>query len=155
MMNNPSPVPLARMMFYVAFYCCDLDNGMQGAPMDDMVKTLAAEGRWHVPFRDDGFWRMGIYAPEFRSPEEITVLERHTCPELFVCLRGRAGLLIRDDSGERVLELSQGEAIQVGGYHNGFIVEEGSCFLVMERTSFATEYIDRRSGDVVKKVIVG
>ncbi|MBN1533188.1 MAG: hypothetical protein JXA20_11035 [Spirochaetes bacterium] len=122
--------------------------------MDDTVKPLAAQGRWHVPFRDDGFWRVGVYAPEFRSPEEITQLERHTCPELFFCARGRAGLLLKDDAGERVVELAQGEAIQVSGYHNGFVVEEGSYFIVVERTSFATEYIDRRSGTVVKKIVV-
>ncbi len=117
--------------------------------------TLEPEGRWHIPFSDYGYWRTGVYAPEFRSPAEITVLEKHTCPELFICASGRAGLLVKKGSEEITVELARGDAVLVEDYHNGYLLEEGSFFIVVERTSFATEYVDRVSGAVIKTVTVG
>lgn len=112
---------------------------------------LASTERWTVPFADDGHWRLGIYNPEFSSPNEITVLEKHTCPELFICRKGRMGLVIGSGDKEKVIELSDGEAILVTDYHNGFRIDEFGDFLVVERTAFTTEYIDRKTGKIIKK----
>ena len=96
------------------------------------------------------FWRTGNYKPEFHSPEEITVLEKHSCPELFLCQRGRMGLLIQSSSGEEVIELNPGQAILVEDYHNGFIIDRGGFFFVVERTDFTTEFINRETGEAVQ-----
>lgn len=123
--------------------------------MSDQKFRIQPEGRWHVPVADDGYWRSGVYKPEFTSPSEITVLEKHSCPELFICQAGRMGLLTGSGPDERVLEMEPGEAIFVTGYHNGYSLDPDGYFLVVERTSFTTEYIDRKTLAVVERRTVG
>lgn len=123
--------------------------------MKNKSLNLAPESRWHVPFQDPGSWRTGIYRPEFSSPDEIKVLERHTCPELFVCMKGRMGLLIKGESGEEIIEIEPDQAIFVTGSHNGFAIDPEGFFLVVERTSFSTEYKDRKTGALIETVTVG
>jgi len=111
--------------------------------MNDEIITVKPDGRWHVPFIDEGNWRVGVYSPEAAGPGDITRLERHTCPELFICMTGRTGLLLSDGYAERSVILRPHEALVVKDYHNGFSVDEGGYFLVVERTSFSTEYVER------------
>lgn len=117
--------------------------------------VLASANRWTVPFADSSYWRLGIYNPEFSSPDEITILEKHSCPELFICRKGRMGLVIGSGNRECIVELSDGEAIMVTDYHNGFRIEESGDFLVVERTVFTTEYIDRMTGKLIRVVETG
>jgi hypothetical protein len=98
---------------------------------------------------------MGVYRPESTSPGEIVTLEKHSCPELFICQGGRTGLLIGSGSGERAVEMEPNEAVLVTDYHNGYVIEPGGYFLVVERTSFTTEYIDRSTLAVVDRRTVG
>ncbi len=107
--------------------------------------SLESNERWMVPLADSGYWRLGIYNPEFTSPDEITTLEKHSCPELFICRGGRMGLVLGNADDEKIIELSDGEAILVTEYHNGFRIDQGADFLVVERTSFTTEYIERKT----------
>lgn len=123
--------------------------------MKQRITTLRAGTRWQVPFADDGFWRSGIYKPEFHSPDEIDELEKHSCPELFLCCGGTMGLLVSDGTREEVLYLEPGQALEVTDYHNGFCVDPKGWFFVVERTDFATEYIDRITGRPTRTVIVG
>ncbi len=99
--------------------------------------------RWQVFEEDGGFWRTGIYLPEFSSPEEIDRLERHSCPELFICQEDEMGLLVDEGSGEEEIILQPGEYLTVTGWHNGFRASEEGFFLVVERSNFETEYRDR------------
>jgi hypothetical protein len=122
--------------------------------MESDVKRILPGGRWSIAEQDKGYWRVGVYKPECGSPDEITVLEKHTCPELFICQRGRSGLLLKSDSGERQVVMEPGESLLVTGYHNGFSVDGDGYFIVVERTAFTTEYIDRQSGKVVNTVQV-
>jgi hypothetical protein len=115
---------------------------------------LQSTERWTVPFSDDGYWRLGIYNPEFTSQNEITILEKHTCPELFICRKGRMGLIIGTGAQEKVITLADGEAMLVSDYHNGFRIDDGADFIVVERTAFSTEYIERSTGKVIKRVDV-
>lgn len=111
------------------------------------VVPLKPEGRWHVPFQDDGAWRLGIYQPEFFGADEIHTLEKHSCTELFICTNGKAGLVVRTDTGEeQILTLQSGEAVLVHDWHNGFRIDEDAFFYVTERTEFITRYMDRKSG---------
>jgi hypothetical protein len=119
------------------------------------ITTLTADSRWKVIFSDPGAWRVGLYRPEHDAAEKVDVLEKHTCPELFVCMEGKAGLVLKDGAEERVVELGPGEALLVTGYHNGFAVDPSGWFLVVERTDFETEYADRATGAIVKRVTVG
>ena len=119
------------------------------------IQTLSADSRWRVAFEDGGHWRTGIYKPEFHSPDEIGELEKHSCPELFFCCGGRMGLLVSDGTREKVLILEPGQALEVVDYHNGFQVDPEGWFFVVERTDFETEYIDRKTGEVVRRVGVG
>lgn len=118
------------------------------------ITTLMPDSRWSVIFRDGGSWRAGLYRPEASGPEEVTVLEKHTCPELFVCLQGRAGLVLKSDAGETIIEMAPHQALLVSEHHNGFSIDPGGYFLVIERTAFMTEYIDRATGAFIKKVEV-
>lgn len=118
-------------------------------------RPLPTERRWDVFSSDPGFWRTGLYRPEHTGPEGITELEKHSCPELFVCLGGKAGLVVYDGSVERIVIFEPGEELLVTGYHNGFIIERGACFLVVERTSFTTDYIDRTTHRQTRQVTTG
>jgi len=127
-----------------------LDGDIIGYTMSVMKKMrLRPDGRWHVPFEDDGSWRLGIYRPEFESADHVDVLEKHTCPELFICTGGRMGLLLRENGTETRLELEPGEAVMVTEYHNGFCVDPGGFFMVVEQTSFTTRFIDRKTGEII------
>lgn len=119
-------------------------------PKHQIVKLLSSE-RWVVPFQDSGFWRIGIYIPEFTSPEQISVLEKHSCPELFICRKGRMGLVLGLGDDERILTLDDGESVLVTDYHNGFRIDDGD-FLVIERTSFKTEYVERKTGKLINVI---
>ncbi len=123
--------------------------------MENEIITLLPDSRWNVIFSDPGAWRVGLYRPEHDAAEKVDVLEKHTCPELFVCMGGRTGLIIKDGNGERTEELGPGQALLVTGYHNGFTLDPAGFFLVVERTDFETEYADRATGSIVKRVTVG
>ena len=123
--------------------------------MTDRIVTLKPEGRWHVPVSDEGHWRMGVYTPESSSPAEITILEKHSCPELFVCMKGRMGLLTGSGKEEKIIELDPDQAVLVDDYHNGYSIDPSGYFLVIERTSFTTEYIDRKTLEVIDRRVVG
>jgi hypothetical protein len=116
--------------------------------------TLHPDTLWSVIFRDEGNWRAGIYRPECAGPEQIDILEKHTCPELFVCLGGRMGLLLQSGREEQAIELEPHQAVMVADYHNGFAVDPEGFFLVVERTVFSTDYIERKTGKFIKRVDV-
>jgi hypothetical protein len=122
--------------------------------MDIEIMSLVPDSRWSVIFRDGGSWRAGLYRPESARQEDVTVLEKHTCPELFVCLQGRAGLILKNGSEEMIVELAPHQALMVSEHHNGFTIDPEGYFLVIERTAFTTEYIDRNTGAFIKKVEV-
>lgn len=119
--------------------------------MNNVPISIIPDVRWKVPFEDSGFWRTGIYRPEFKCEKEIQVLERHSCPELFLCMNGRMGLVIRDEGGERTIVVEPGQALNVTGFHNGFSIDPAGYFFVVERTAFETIFIDRASGAPVLK----
>lgn len=118
---------------------------MNERPSELSPRPLRPERRWDVFSSDPGFWRTGLYRPENTGPEGITELEKHSCPELFICLGGKAGLVVLDGPDERIVTFEPGEELLVTGYHNGFIIDRGAFFIVVERTSFTTEYSDRRT----------
>lgn len=119
--------------------------------MNDIVK-LIPETRWNVLFQDEGQWRVGIYKPEAGGADSITVLEKHTCPELFICMNGAAGLLVYDGESEKSIAFAPGEALLVNEYHNGYRIDEGAYFVVVERTIFSTDYIDRSTRKIISTV---
>jgi hypothetical protein len=118
------------------------------------IENIKPDSVWKVISEDKGFWRIGVYRPEFSSPDDITVLEKHTCPEFFICAGGKAGLIILKDGKESKEVLEPFQSILIDGFHNGFIIDEGAFFLVTERSSFETEYIERKSGKIIKRVKV-
>ncbi len=123
--------------------------------MNDTINSILTDEKWRVLFQDPGFWRVGIYRPEHTSPADIKILERHTCPELFICVGGRAGLLIIENGVEEILEMNNGDAFLAEGLHNGFSIDGKGFFIVVERTRFITEYIDRATGMVVRRIETG
>jgi hypothetical protein len=116
--------------------------------------SLHPESCWSVIFKDKEYWRMGVFKPEFTNPDDIVMLEKHTCPEVFVCLQGKMGLVLQSAGNERIIELQPLQALTVTDYHNGFMIDPEGYFLVTERTAFTTEYIDRKTGAFIKKVEV-
>ena len=123
--------------------------------MTDCIFNIEPDGRWHVPVADDGSWRAGVYKPEFTSPDDITILEKHSCPELFVCLNGTMGLILGSGTGEKLMILNPNQAVMVTDFHNGYAIDSAGFFMVVERTSFSTEYIDRKSLEVIERRSVG
>jgi hypothetical protein len=123
--------------------------------METNLTTMIPDSRWSVIFQDPGSWRVGLYRPEHDAPEKVGELEKHTCPELFVCMGGRAGLIVKSASGEKIVAFSPGQALLVTECHNGFSIDPGGYFLVVERTDFSTEYFDRKTGASLRTVTVG
>lgn len=107
--------------------------------------VLAANERWQVPGGDSGHWRVGFYSPEVGTANDITELEWHDCPELFMLVSGRVSLLLADEQGERIVELLPQQPIIVTCRHAGFCPDgpfSGSA-IVIERDAFLTEYTPR------------
>jgi hypothetical protein len=122
--------------------------------MNMSIFPLVPRTRWEVYASDAGQWRSGIYRPEFGSGDEVDVLERHSCPELFICAGGRMGMVTWDGVRETVIEFNSHDSLLVEDYHNGFRIDDAGFFIVVERTSFVTEYIDRRSKNFLRRVTV-
>ncbi len=104
-----------------------------------------ADKIWQVACGDSGHWRCGFYSPEFSTADDITELEEHDCPELFMLVEGRVNLLLSDDSGEHILELLPLKPVLVTCRHSGFCPDgahSGSC-IVIERDVFTTTYTRR------------
>ena len=118
--------------------------------MADSFFSITPDERWTIIAQDPGQWRIGIYRPEYADESEIHELEKHTCPELFICAEGPMGLVVRTERGEKVKRLAPGEAAFVTGHHNGFCASENGYFIVAERTAFTTEFIDRRTGSFLR-----
>ncbi|MBN2360769.1 MAG: hypothetical protein JXR83_15045 [Deltaproteobacteria bacterium] len=97
---------------------------------------------WHVVCGDDDHWRVGYYAPASTSADQLSELERHTCPELFVLQRGRLTLLLASDGKLQELPLQLGVPVLVTAPHSGYCPDgpHTGVALVVERDQFATEY---------------
>jgi len=102
----------------------------------------AGGSRWQVLCGDAEHWRIGVYSPAAARADQLTELERHTCPELFWLLEGRLTLLLAGPGGLRELPLEPGHPVLVTAPHDGFCPDgpHTGRALVVERDSFATEY---------------
>ena len=69
--------------------------------MEKDITTLLADSRWKVIFSDQGAWRVGLYRPEHDSAGKVEVLEKHSCPELFVH-GGKVGLIVKSGAEEQI-----------------------------------------------------
>lgn len=98
--------------------------------------------RWHVVCGDENHWRAGMYCPAECEPGQITELERHDCPELFLLISGKLTLLVFEEGQVRQLPLPLGQPVLVTAPHAGYCPDgphTGTAFVV-ERDSFDTEY---------------
>ncbi len=112
-----------------------------------VIRPEAGE-RWRVVFRDRDRWQVGIYVPENASAEEVAVLERHTCPELFLLLEGRVVLVVSEDgSSTREVEMEPGKLYVVEEWHNAYRPGGGKgVALVVEAPDVQTEYASLKPG---------
>ncbi|HUQ04127.1 MAG TPA: hypothetical protein VM261_16625 [Kofleriaceae bacterium] len=99
--------------------------------------------RWQVICQDEAQWRVGIYSPPEASASDITELEQHDCPELFLLLEGELTIVCREANGDlREIALSRTHPVLVTSPHGGFC--PGGPFtgvaLVVERATFETLY---------------
>lgn len=111
-------------------------------PIDSPLETQK-DVRWQVICGDLGHWRVGLYSPEFGRKEDITELEQHDCPELFVLLSGRVTLVLSDSRGGLVeLPLERDRPVLVRAPHSAFCPDGpfAGTALVVERDQFITEY---------------
>ncbi|MCX7945077.1 MAG: hypothetical protein N2746_11280 [Deltaproteobacteria bacterium] len=109
---------------------------------DELLK-IKLRKRWQVLCGDKEHYRVGIYSPEYTHREEIKILEKHDCPELFMLIDGEMSLLIIDDKGkEKVVKLKPLRPIFVKSWHNGFCPngKYGGVSIVVERDEFTTYY---------------
>ncbi len=120
--------------------------------MENTHTKFIPASQWEVIFADSGHWRMGLYRPDYDSCECVDTLEKHSCPELFICAEGKAGLVLFDGEHEVCVEFEPHEAMLVTHYHNGYRLDGLGFFYVIERTSFGTEYIDRKTKKLIRRV---
>ncbi len=113
---------------------------------------IVADKRWQIVSEEKDSWRIGIYRPEFNCVSDIDVLEKHSCLEFFACVEGRMGILIYDGSSETEVILEPGDAITISDYHNSFCLSDKGYFIVTEKTSFTTDFIDRKSKKFLRTV---
>ncbi|RLF21703.1 MAG: hypothetical protein DRN15_05440 [Thermoprotei archaeon] len=109
-----------------------------------MVETIKIEvlERWRVVYKEDEKWQCGIYSPEFSSKEEVSYLERHNAPELFLLIRGEVVLLLSKDGKEvEEVRMKPGIIYIVEEWHNAYSPKRDGVVLVIERPDIKTEYI--------------
>ena len=109
------------------------------------IIDISSKERWKVVFEDPGRWRIGLYKPEFKSLEEISYLEKHDRPELFLLLDGRMVLVVQQGGSDKIqeVELRRGRLYIVEEWHNGY--RPGGCegiALVVEAHDTKTIYKD-------------
>ncbi len=98
--------------------------------------------RWRVVFKTKG-WQCGIYRPEFTSVEDITYLERHNRPEVFVPVKGNIVLVLSEDGNMlREIPLRKNNLYVITEWHNAYRPDgkEGIA-LVIEHPAIKTEYL--------------
>ncbi len=102
---------------------------------------------WRVVGGDRGHWRVGYYSPALARAEEVAELERHTCPEVFLLVRGRLTLVVADGGELREVPLAPGVPVCVAAPHSGYCPDgpHQGLAVVVERDAFETEY--RASGE--------
>lgn len=114
------------------------------------MKVIRAESgeRWRVVFRDRDKWQVGIYIPENTSAEEVVVLEKHSCPELFILLEGRIVLVLSEDGvSTKEVEMEPGKLYIVDEWHNAYRPGGGKgVALVVEAPDGETEYVSLEPG---------
>jgi len=105
------------------------------------LPVLAAK-LWQVICGDTDHWRVGYYSPIATAADQLPELEQHTCPELFVLLRGRLTLLVVEAGTLRELPLEPLVPVLVTSPHSGFCPDgpHSGTALVVERDRFSTEY---------------
>ena len=114
------------------------------AQANELLTAVEGE-RWQVLCGDDNQWRCGVYAPSKTSPDQIEELEWHDCPELFMLMKGRVVLLLKDEQGERELELEPNKPVLVTCWHTGYCPDgpHTGQALVIERDRFESRYVSR------------
>ncbi len=97
---------------------------------------------WEVLCGDEGHWRAGFYSPALTGARECGELELHSCPELFLLVRGRMTLLVLRDGELREIPLEEGKPVLVTAPHSGYCPDgpHTGTALVVERDTFETEY---------------
>jgi len=123
---------------------------------DQPLAPPQPEMRWAVVCGDRDHWRCGYYSPEHSRAEQVTSLEQHTCPELFLLISGRVSLVLGDPAvgpedeqvtPTRIIALEAQRPILISAPHGGFCPDgphTGVC-LVIERDAFSTRYRDSRT----------
>lgn len=106
------------------------------------IINISPKERWKVVFKDNNYWQIGIYVPEYTSRDNIKNLEKHDGPELFYLVEGRIILLISKDLSEfEEIEMKPGKIYIVDEWHNAYRPNgEKGVALVIERTNTKTIY---------------
>jgi hypothetical protein len=96
---------------------------------------------WQVLASDEENWLTGISSPAQSSPEEFDSFESLDAPEFFMLTRGKVNLLVRDQEGERVVELTPFKPVMVNGWHRTFCPNgpRTGTVLVIERPNLKTD----------------
>jgi len=97
--------------------------------------------RWQEVCGDEGRWRVGIYSPGESRPGEVTQLERHDCPELFLLVEGRLTLVLAREGELIELPLEPLRPVLVTAPHGAYCPggPHTGVALVVERDAFDTE----------------
>ena len=119
-----------------------LSNKNGDDKMNLHVISIRGEKRWEVVFKENDRWQCGIYVPENTSLDDITFLEKHNAPELFVLVRGNIVLVLMDDEGNiKEVNMEEDKIYIVNTWHNAY--RPNNCegvALVIERPDITTEY---------------
>ena len=108
--------------------------------VEEKIMLLESDQRWSIFAEDPEHWRLGLYHPEYKSVDEIAELEKHSCPELFICCGGKMGIILDQEDSIVNLVLNDKEMLLVNSFHNAYQIDEGAYFLVVERDNFTTSF---------------
>ena len=96
--------------------------------------------KFQVMCGDRGHWRAGFSSPKFCRADQITELEKHSCPEMFLLLKGRVVMILDDGKGEFELELEPMKPVIIAGWHRGYCPDgpHTGVAMIVERDGFST-----------------
>jgi len=103
---------------------------------------IAPKKLWQVLCGDLKHWRVGIYSPDLTSDKGIEFLEKHSCPEFFMLLKGNITLVVEERKKLKKIRLKPLAPILVTSWHSGFCPngQYSGIALVIERDIFMTRY---------------
>lgn len=113
-------------------------------PMHKLISAKPGK-KFQVLAGDKNHWRVGLGSPAFDRRDQITELEKHSCPEMFLLLKGNVTMVMDDGKGERELILKPMKPVMVSCWHRSYCPDgpHTGMVLIVERDDIRTVFRPR------------